>query len=169
MDPLSKGWRCRTDNPLCSPLQEGHTDTIRTLLSLGADLEAKDGKGRSGKLLAHPPCITARGTPELSGAASFVYANGSWCSLTCQNPFFLIFFIFFFQKGSRLPAFLMSNRVFEPAVLGPSPCGKKLQHSSGLFSARLLILHEALISLIPLISPNISQKSKLSQNEAVQG
>lgn len=27
--------------------KEGHTDTIRTLLSLGADLEAKDGKGRS--------------------------------------------------------------------------------------------------------------------------
>lgn len=96
MDPLSKGWRCRTDNPLCSPLQEGHTDTIRTLLSLGADLEAKDGKGRSGKLLAHPPCITARGTPELS----CVYANGSWCSLTCQKPFFKFFFLFFSKRLS---------------------------------------------------------------------
>lgn len=32
-------------------MQEGHTSTIQTLLSLGADLHAKDGKNRSGKAL----------------------------------------------------------------------------------------------------------------------
>lgn len=29
--------------------QEGHTTTIKTLLQLGADLHARDKKGRSGK------------------------------------------------------------------------------------------------------------------------
>lgn len=42
---------------LCSPLQEGHAHTIQTLLSLGADVHAKDGKSRSGKaaeIFVHP-------------------------------------------------------------------------------------------------------------------
>lgn len=33
--------------------QEGHTNTIKTLLQLGADLHAKDKKGRSGKKFSH--------------------------------------------------------------------------------------------------------------------
>lgn len=33
--------------------QEGHTDTIKTLLQLGADLHARDKKGRSGKTFSH--------------------------------------------------------------------------------------------------------------------
>lgn len=31
--------------------QEGHTNTINTLLQLGADLHARDKKGRSGEIL----------------------------------------------------------------------------------------------------------------------
>lgn len=41
--------------------KEGHGHTIQTLLSLGADLQAKDGKGRSGensKLLFQALCDT---------------------------------------------------------------------------------------------------------------
>jgi hypothetical protein len=34
---------------LCVHFQEGHTGTIATLLSLGADLHVKDKKGRSGR------------------------------------------------------------------------------------------------------------------------
>ena len=34
---------------LCVHFQEGHTGTIATLLSLGADLHAKDKKGRTGR------------------------------------------------------------------------------------------------------------------------
>lgn len=34
-------------------VQEGHTNTIKALLQLGADLHARDKKGRSGKRRFH--------------------------------------------------------------------------------------------------------------------
>ncbi|TFK07500.1 ras-related and estrogen-regulated growth inhibitor-like protein [Platysternon megacephalum] len=70
--------------------KEGHTSTVQTLLSLGADLHAKDGKSRSGKALcpAHGLCGPARSLCVASPAGWIAGLRGRhWniCTAACQE------------------------------------------------------------------------------------